>query len=57
MVQNTRARVSRLSLRSMADFVGRVIEMHLDGMLLRLDGRELWVRFLGRFNAYNLLTV
>ena len=57
MVQNTRARVSRLSLRSMADFVGRVIEMHLDGMLLRIDGRELWVRFLGRFNAYNLLTV
>jgi UDP-N-acetylmuramoyl-L-alanyl-D-glutamate--2,6-diaminopimelate ligase len=41
----------------MADFVGRVIEMHLDGMLLRVDGRELWVRFLGRFNAYNLLTV
>ena len=57
MVQNTRAKVSRLSLRSMADFVGRVIEMHLDGMLLRIDGRELWVRFLGRFNAYNLLTV
>ncbi|MBQ5608886.1 MAG: UDP-N-acetylmuramoyl-L-alanyl-D-glutamate--2,6-diaminopimelate ligase [Rikenellaceae bacterium] len=57
MVQNTRARVNRLSLRSMADFVGRVIEMHLDGMLLRIDGRELWVRFLGRFNAYNLLTV
>ncbi|MBQ1990537.1 MAG: UDP-N-acetylmuramoyl-L-alanyl-D-glutamate--2,6-diaminopimelate ligase, partial [Rikenellaceae bacterium] len=57
MVQNTRAKVSRLSLRSMADFVGRVIEMHLDGMLLRVDGRELWVRFLGRFNAYNLLTV
>jgi UDP-N-acetylmuramoyl-L-alanyl-D-glutamate--2,6-diaminopimelate ligase len=57
MVQNTRAKVCRLSLRSMADFVGRVIEMHLDGMLLRVDGRELWVRFLGRFNAYNLLTV
>lgn len=57
MVQNTRARVNRLSLRSMADFVGRVIEMHLDGMLLRIDERELWVRFLGRFNAYNLLTV
>lgn len=57
MVQNCRAKIHRLSLRSMADFVGRVIEMHLDGMLLRVDGRELWVRFLGRFNAYNLLTV
>lgn len=57
MVQNTRARVSRLSLRSMADFMGRVVEMHIDGMLLRFDGEELWVRFAGRFNAYNLLTV
>ena len=31
--------------------------MHLDGMLLRLDGRELWVGLLGRFNAYNLTAV
>lgn len=57
MVQNTRARISRLSLRSMADFRCRIVETHLDGMLLRIDGSELWVRFIGRFNAYNLLTV
>jgi len=57
MVQNTRARVATLSLRSAADHCCKIIEMHFDGMLLRLDGREVWVRPLGRFNAYNLLSV
>ena len=57
MVQNTRAAVHTYSLRTMADFRCRIVEMHLDGMLLRLDGRELWVGLLGRFNAYNLTAV
>ena len=57
MVQNTAAAVSTYSLRSMADFRCKIVEMHLDGMLLRLDGQELWVGLLGRFNAYNLLAV
>ncbi|MDR0511360.1 MAG: UDP-N-acetylmuramoyl-L-alanyl-D-glutamate--2,6-diaminopimelate ligase [Rikenellaceae bacterium] len=57
MVQNTRAEVKTLSMSTMADFRGRVTEMRMDGMLLALDGRELWVRFLGRFNASNLLGV
>ena len=57
MVQNTAAAVSTYSLRGMADFRCRIIEMHLDGMLLRIDGQELWTGLLGRFNAYNLLAV
>ena len=57
MVQNTRAEVKTLSLRSPADFRCKIIEMTTDGMLLRMDGTELWVKFLGRFNASNLLTV
>ena len=57
MVQNCSAQVSRLSLRSMADFRARIMEMHLDGMQLRIDDEEVWVGFLGRFNAYNLLSV
>lgn len=57
MVQNTRAEVKSLSLRSTADFHCKIVEMHLDGMLLHLDGEELWVRQLGRFNAYNLLSI
>ena len=57
MVQNTRAAVRTLSLRSMADFRCKVVEMLLDGMLLRLDGEEVWVKCIGRFNAYNILTI
>ena len=57
MVQNTRAAVKTLSMRSAADFRCKIIEMTAEGMLLRIDGKDVWVRFLGRFNASNLLTV
>lgn len=57
MVQNCAAHVNRLSLRSMADFRARIMEMHMDGMELRIDDNDVWVGFLGRFNAYNLLSV
>lgn len=57
MVQNTPAKVSTYSLRAMADFHCRILEMHFDGMELELDGTEVWVNFLGRFNAYNLTAV
>ncbi|MDE7386962.1 MAG: UDP-N-acetylmuramoyl-L-alanyl-D-glutamate--2,6-diaminopimelate ligase [Muribaculaceae bacterium] len=57
MLQNTRARRYNYSLRSMANFMGRVIEDRLDGMLMTLNGTELETRFTGRFNAYNLTAV
>ena len=57
MVQNTAAAIHTYSLRSMADFRCKIVEMHPDGMLLRIDGQEVWVGLVGRFNAYNLLAV
>ncbi len=57
MVQNSVAKVSCYSLRSMADFRCKVLEMLFDGMLLDVCDKEVWVQFLGRFNAYNLLAV
>ena len=45
------------SLRSMADYRCKIVEMHLDGMLLQVDGREMWSSLTGRFNASNLLVV
>jgi len=57
MVQNTKAKVYTYSLRSMADFRCKVIESHFDGMMLNIDGVEVWTRLLGRFNAYNLLAI
>jgi UDP-N-acetylmuramoyl-L-alanyl-D-glutamate--2,6-diaminopimelate ligase len=57
MVQNTRARVKTVSLVGTADYHCRIVEQHFDGMMLDIDGVELWVNFIGRFNAYNLVTV
>ena len=57
MLQNTKASRHTLSLQRMADFRAKIIEMMVEGMELRIDNKEVWVQFLGRFNAYNLLTV
>ncbi|MBR5465229.1 MAG: UDP-N-acetylmuramoyl-L-alanyl-D-glutamate--2,6-diaminopimelate ligase [Alistipes sp.] len=57
MVQNCRAHIKNYSLRSIADYRCKIIEMHLDGMLLQLDGHEIWSSLTGRFNASNLLAV
>lgn len=57
MLQNCKAHCYRLSLRSMADFRTKIVEMMPDGMQLTMDGKEVWVKFTGRFNAYNLTTV
>ncbi len=55
MVQNCAAEVARYSLVKMADFRAKVVETHIDGMLLTLNGVEVWAQILGRFNAYNIL--
>ena len=57
MVQNTRAAIRTYSTRTAADFKGRILEESLEGMLLDIDGREVSVRFVGRFNVSNLLAV
>lgn len=57
MLQNTFAHQKTYGLRSIADFKAKIIENHFDGMLLQLDGREVWVKLVGDFNAYNVLAV
>lgn len=57
MVQNTRAKVKTYSTRSMADFRARIIECHFEGMYLEIDGHEVGVQFIGKFNVSNLLAV
>ena len=57
MVQNTKAQKYTYSNRSMADYRCKILESHFDGMLLNLDGQEVWTRFVGMFNASNLLAV
>lgn len=57
MLQNTKARKLTYSLRTLADFKGKILESHFEGTDLLMNGREVSVRFVGRFNAYNLLAV
>ena len=57
MVQNTKATVKTYSTRTMADFRARIIECHFEGMYLEIDGREVGVQFIGKFNVSNLLAV
>lgn len=57
MVQNTKAKVKTYSMRTMADFKAKIIECHFEGMYLEIDGREVGVQFIGKFNVSNLLAV
>lgn len=57
MVQNTQAQVKTYSVRGVADFKGRILEESFEGMNLEMDGHEVSVQFVGRFNVSNLLAV
>ncbi len=57
MVQNTKATVKTYSIRTMADFKAKILEFHFGGMYLEIDGKEVGVQFIGKFNVSNLLAV
>ena len=57
MLQNTKSKKFTYSLRSLADFKGKVLESHVEGMLLDINNHEVAVHFIGKFNASNLLAV
>lgn len=57
MLQNTKARKASYSLRTMADFKGRILENNLTGLIMLVDEKEVHFRLIGEFNAYNLLAV
>ena len=57
MVQNTRAHVVGYACRAAADHTARILEESFEGMLLKIDGKEVWTRLIGAHNAYNLLAI
>ena len=57
MVQNCKAQVKTYSVQRMSDFRGRIIECHFEGMYLEINGQEVGVQFIGKFNVSNLLAV
>jgi len=57
MLQNTKAKKYTMAQKSIADFNVKLIEADINGMLLTFDNTEVWTKFIGKFNAYNLLSV
>lgn len=57
MTQNTKAKIITYSLRGAADHNCKIMEESFEGMQLRIDGRELWTRLIGRHNAYNIMAI
>jgi UDP-N-acetylmuramoyl-L-alanyl-D-glutamate--2,6-diaminopimelate ligase len=57
MVQNTRSKAQTYALKNPADFKARILENQFNGLVLSVDGTEVFTRLIGDFNAYNLLAV
>ncbi|WP_462266260.1 UDP-N-acetylmuramoyl-L-alanyl-D-glutamate--2,6-diaminopimelate ligase [Mucilaginibacter sp.] len=57
MLQNTKAYKKSYALKSMADYRVKLLENEFSGLLLNIDGEEVWFKLVGSFNAYNLLAV
>ena len=57
MVQNTKATVKTYSIRSLADYKAQILECHFEGMYLEVNGKEVGVQFIGKFNVSNLLAI
>lgn len=57
MIQNCKAAKKTFSVRGMADYRCQLIEQSFEGMNLRIDGNDVWTRFIGDYNASNLLAV
>lgn len=57
MLQNTKARKLTYALKSYADYKAAILENQLSGLLLKINGNEVWVKLIGSFNAYNLLAI
>lgn len=57
MLQNTKAEKNSYALKSVADFKAKLISNTLQGIELDIDGRNVWFKLIGDFNAYNLMAV
>jgi UDP-N-acetylmuramoyl-L-alanyl-D-glutamate--2,6-diaminopimelate ligase len=57
MLQNTKAKKRTFGLKGVSDYKAKVMENMFSGLVLQIDGTEVWTRLIGDFNAYNLLLV
>lgn len=57
MLQNTNAKKQTYSIQEIADFKGKILENTFQGILININGKDVWTRLVGKFNAYNLLAI
>lgn len=57
MTQNTKAQVHTYSTRALADYKAQILEEGFEGMMLVINGKEVFVPLVGRFNVSNLLCI
>jgi UDP-N-acetylmuramoyl-L-alanyl-D-glutamate--2,6-diaminopimelate ligase len=57
MLQNTVAHKKSYGLKNMADYKAKILENQFGGLLLQIDGEDVWFKMVGTFNAYNLMAV
>ena len=57
MLQNTAAKKQSYAIKTMADYKARILENQFSGLLLTINGEEVWTKLIGSFNAYNLVAV
>ncbi len=57
MVQNTKARKLGYALKTYTDYQAQILENQFGGLLLKVNGHELWTKMIGEFNAYNVLAI
>ena len=57
MLQNTKAKKYTYALKSVADYKAQILENDFNGLLLKVNGHDLWTKLIGNFNAYNILAI
>lgn len=57
MLQNTAAKKYSYALKTLSDYKAQILENQFNGLLLKINNQELWVKLIGNFNAYNLLAI
>ena len=57
IIQNTKSKVYKMSLKTDADYKLKILENSFNGLVIKIDDKEINTQLIGRFNAYNLLTV
>ena len=57
MLQNTSSKTHTYALKTIADYRARILENQFNGLLLNINGNEVWTKLIGNFNAYNVLAI